>query len=337
MEHDFIIDYSTGKALFMVNTPFQALCAIEVINRYSIIDYDLIVAYFSNENRLNQIYTILSLYSISYTPLLLSKYAIIKYLLKLFFSRNRYTVAFIGDFYTILSSFISVLSLKRGSRIIYLDDGNSTIDIFKNRLAPDKVTNMYTLIRSCVKFIAKTRYIEIEKYFFSIFSVTDNCKYSIIENDFSFIQSVEKDRNYEIESFFVGTVTDAFCKENGIIIEHYYNILEIIFSSIYKNRFSITYIPHGRDNDYVVKKLCSKYNIEYRTLDVCLELYLLKNIIRPKCLIGFSSSALYTVKRMFPETKVFNIQIISSNPSNEYIDIADYYNEHGIENVIFKV
>lgn len=326
----------SDRVLFFVNTPFQALCAIEAIKRFSIVNYNLYVSYFANENRLEQIDVVLSLFGINYSPILLTKTSFISFLVKCLF-RRKYEMAFVGDFYTILVSCFSIVCLKSKGKLVYMDDGNSTIDILKGVLSPLKTGGKFQKLRGFVKLIGKKKDIEVEKYFFSIYPDIPNKNYKVIENDFSHIRSLYDKMNTQSISIFVGTVTEGFCEENHLTKEQYHNVLDNILDRAHKEARGLVYIPHGRDRDETTVELCKKYNIEYRKLDVCVELYILQNGITPDFIYGFSSSALYSLKLMFPEAQVYNARIVSSNPSREYEDIAAYYQKHDIRNLVYNV
>ena len=325
-----------GNVLFFVNTPFQALCAIEAIRRFDIEKYRLYVAYFANENRLKQIDDVLGLFNIHYSSLLLKKTSSLTFLIRSLF-RRKYEMAFVGDFYTIILACFSIVSLKPTGQLFYMDDGNSTIDIFKDVLSPMKTGGKFQKLREFVKWMGKKKGIKVEKNFFSIFPDIPNMKYQVIENDFSHIKSLYDTMNTQSLSLFVGTVTEGFCEENNLSIEQYHNVLKELLVKAQKDAGKIVYIPHGRDRDSFVMNLCNNYGIEYRKLEVCIELYILQNGICPEFVYGFSSSALYSLKRMFPDAKVCNVRIISSNPSREYDDIATYYHQHNINNIVYNV
>ena len=328
---------SSEVVLFFVNTPFQALCAVEAIKSFDIREYCFYVSYFHNENRLNQIDAILKLYNISYKSFLLKKTSVFSFLMKCTFKRKKYDKAFVGDYYTILFSLFSIFSLKCKGKLVYMDDGNSTIDIFKGRLAPSKNGLIAQRLRKITMLIGMYRGIEVEKNFYSIFPDIPNPKYHVIENTFSHIRNDYNTNNYITLSLIVGTVLEGYCEENNLTKKQYHSALEELFIKAKNETANLLYIPHGRDRDSVVIDLCRRHNIEYRRLDVCIELYILQNGILPKFVYGFSSSALYSLKKMFPEADVSNIRIVSSNPSKEYEDIAVYYHQHGINNVVYNV
>ena len=323
------------NVLFLVNSPFQALCAVEAINKYSIKNYEMYVTYYHTEHTLDQIDGVLSLFNVPYNHFLLNYKSAVVFSINNILKGKRYDLAFVGDYYRILHRFFSVLSLKRNGKIIYLDDGNSTINIFRDRLAPAKTNFSFRVFRTLSYFIAGIKRIPIEKFFFSIFPDIPNDKYVVIENTFSSISCIYKQRNIKSLSLFIGTEPVVFCKENNITIQEYHNILEEVLAN--NNKEPLYYIPHGGDKDMFVIDLCKIYGVEYRKLSVCIELFILQNGIFPKLLMGFSSSALYSLKKMFPDSEVQNVRILSSNPSEEYEDIANYYQKHGIENVSFHV
>ena len=69
-------------------------------------------------------------------------------------------------------------------------------------------------------------------------------------------------------------------------------------------------LPHGADDDINVKNLCQKHGFEYDRPDTLIELYMLNLENPPKYVYGFSSTALFTIKKMFPAAEVFRFQVL---------------------------
>lgn len=331
-----IVEYSKGPALFIIGSPFQALCAIEAIKYFSIKDYTVIVSYFYNENRQDQTYAILKLFDVDYTTLFLNKRTSLTFALKCLIDKKKYSIAFVGDFYRVIASLFSVLSLKRNGLLLYLDDGNSSIEIFKDELNPQKNKKSIKLIRNIVKKIILVKRIK-DDVFFSLFSDIPNAKFQVIENTFENIGNIFKGEQTENASLFIGAVINGFCEDNHIENCDFYRIQTALLKELKKEWGNVIYIPHGRDKDDHIKVICEELNVEYRVLDVCIELYLLQNKINPVTVCGFASSALFTIKRLFPASIVYNVQILSSIPNPEYVEIDSYYQKHGIKSIVYNV
>ena len=71
-----------------------------------------------------------------------------------------------------------------------------------------------------------------------------------------------------------------------------------------------------------------------------IEMELLTHKYNPLAILGFTSSALYNLKKIFPETRVVNV-LYERDDSNmayqEYKMLSDYYLNNGVELVTEKL
>ena len=65
---------------------------------------------------------------------------------------------------------------------------------------------------------------------------------------------------------------------------------------------------------------------------------MISRVSYPKEIWGIGSTALYVLKRLYPNTKINNITIEGSNSSSvlQYKELAETYKKNGITNTLIK-
>lgn len=317
-----------GRVAFVITSPFQALCCIEAIQQFNITSYHIYVMVYNGFNkREKQVVSLFNSYNINNISIrYCSKFSFVT-----FFITNiipSFDVVFTGDFYS--SSFVlfSVLNIKKGGDLVYLDDGNSTLGILMNQLETFKLNGFITkLIIAATRLLFRLKNIDKKKTFYTIYSDIENSNYHIIPDFFS---SLAVNREMKINVvLFIGTSPSSFIRVNNINEEFYRKVLFDSLSSLSAIN-KVIYIPHGQDTDSSVEKFCIDNGVEYRRTDTCIENYVLREGWNPIEIYGFTSSALFTLKKMYPQSHVTDIRIVSSEPNEEYEIISNYYSNHGI-------
>ena len=70
----------------------------------------------------------------------------------------------------------------------------------------------------------------------------------------------------------------------------------------------IIYVPHGRDplnNDLI--QLCSDSGVEFLKLDECIEIYLTTLERTPVAILGFGSTALFSLRKIYSKIPIINV------------------------------
>lgn len=322
------------STLFYVSSPFQILCALEAIHYYNISQYHFFLG-ITGDIRDKQMIILLNQLNISYTLFPLDKITNklrISIILDSFFkkSNRKYNQVFIGNYYVLDFYIHSFQFLNKKSNIIYLDDGTNTINILKGEIE----TNIkFKIFKTIISFCVFLKGINRCKFYFTIFSDIKTKHFKCFENKFSFLEK-NKQQNPPSDIFFIGTNVKGYCSELNISINDFLNKLEAIFNNLTQNakKEKIIYIPHGRDSNGSIRKLCIRYGIEYRRLDVAIEYYMFKENKNPKSVYGFTSTALFNLKKMYNDTFVCNICLKGNNPyyNRVYKTITEYYTQHGI-------
>lgn len=185
-----------------------------------------------------------------------------------------------------------------------------------------------------VRFL-ESKGIKCSNCFFTLFDNIPNRNYTIYPNKFKNISNqISLQKGNEVV-LVIGPIFEKIPELNHISIEN----IEAIFwkqLSILKNRFSdvpILFIPHGRDTNTHIRDFCEILGIKYTKIPEAIEWYVLHNNIQPIAIYGQVSTALFTLKKLFPQTYVVNWFLNKSydNP-NYYVEKrkTEYYSKCGI-------
>ena len=326
--------YKGVPSLFVINAPFQALCCAEAIREFEIEEYEVYILVYENEKRLDQIGRILSHYSIDYKVVPINGYSFISFLLDCLKHKKRYERVFTGDYYCVTFTVFALSRLRFGGNIIYMDDGNSTVTIFKDKLMKSKTGFSFKFIKTLVTVVSFFKKVESGRYFYSVYADIPNSKYIVYRNGLSHLKTiVEANYNTDI-SFFIGTNPTNFCLDYKIKPDEYKKILFDELSAIKNKTDNCVYIPHGQDHDSETEVFCKEKGIQYIRPAMCVELFMLENYSNIKELYGLSSSALYSLKLLYPESQIFNLLIKTADNNPESGVMAQYYHKHGIINKV---
>ena len=324
-------------SVFVISSPFQAICLVSAILNLEIKDYQVIVI---SSDRNTQVFSVLNRFKIPYVVRYSGWH---RWRIRLFIvtsiihRHNKYNRLFLGDFRSIDLIYFGLNYISDGADIVYLDDGNATIALFQG-VAYSKP---YSKIdEKCQSTISRRRRFVFLKYYYSIYANLSNANYIIEYNSLS-ILCVHKDDPLIDNVVFIGANTKRYCETMNIPEESFNNALDTMLQRIRKTypKTKITYVPHGADKSGAVMDICSKYEVDYHRIIVPIELYYMDKEC-PIAIYGFGSSAIYNLKQMFPETVAFSILLEPSNKLNSFERkkiIAQYYSECGIEQLTIKV
>lgn len=325
------------NALICIGSPLQALCAVEAIAEYKVDKYKLYVI--DDGTRLNQIKNYLDSKSLEYfvIPFHVPVWKnILRMIMCLNPIKGKYNYLFMGDYRLTGNRMEYVPLVKNDGKIIYLDDGTYIVSWSKGLLSETKLSKIRNVFLNAV---CKLRGIS-HKNVFTMFAkdiMIDG--YSVRENRFSQIQLLSAGMDETI--YFVGTNPlgdSGYCTALGLDFKYYMsNLRKVLLDIKTQNPSShIVYIPHGRDISLETIRLCEQLGVEYRKIQVCIELFVLSLKCCPKEIWGVGSTALYTLRKLCKETKVVNIIFRGSKSEafQEYIEIADVFKRNGIENVL---
>ena len=318
-------------------SPFQALCMIEAIHAFEIDDYFVLLCLSENElPRLTQLVSLLNKYHIAYeidsVNFLITKTERLKALLP---KRNKYKVAFIGDCNNELLIFKAFRYVSDGGTLIYLDDGIATIQFFHGMF------QLSRKLRPYYEVMSKIRRIDFDRFFYTVYEGLKDNRHIPIINKFHFLALKQMSKSAIKGIYIIGTCIKDYCDFECIPIERFTETLRTLMHDLRTQHPEepVVYVPHGRETMMEeLKQMCHDEDVELRYSEITVEIMLLKEKERPKAVYGYTSSALYNIKRIFPETEVFNITFTGNAPKTNGKEItSQYYEKFGINRWIVNL
>lgn len=312
------------KALFIVSSPFQALCSLEAISHYSIDD----VHYLLFEDPIVREMTLPIIKDKGLIHFVEIKDNITVSIIKALLMGGwpeRFDILFVGDYFSYGQYEAAVIKSKLGANLFYLDDGNSTLLIappISLKRGRSKREKKYYVLWD---IIAKLK--NIKKHLFTIYDLNKGCPLPVEKN---FFLSLAPTSTTKKGIFVIGTNSSVLSFKSGSYSQKLTRLAQFL-NSIYPNE-CVYYCPHRRDtNDYsdIIKSLGwelfdTKYNVE---------IDFVRENMYPCCVVGFGSTALLTLKKIFQSSDVktiyMDLELETSN--KEYRSIESYYINNGIE------
>lgn len=322
-------------SVFAIASPLQVLCATAVINQLEISDYKIVVCYEEGDLRNSQMWSVLDYFGMhERVTMKISRFNLLKYKIRsLLHHNNQYKRLFIGDFHGYLDFILGCSFVSDNSKVVYLDDGTSTISLFNNVLPEPMRPDMARFLNK----VSRKRNIEIHKNFLTIYKGLKNENYNSSELDLKLaLANINKSAHKAKGIFIIGTNVSRYCEPLGVPEDIFVEGLDNLIGRL-KVSFPntpIVYIPHGRDASIYAINICNKYGCEFRRPQMMVELELLDQNLFPDQVYGFTSAALFNIKQMFPQSKVVNILFKGSDTNEsyrEYLMITNYYLQNGIE------
>ena len=290
------------------------------------------------EKRNDQVLNICNKYNLSYDVKSNKMSKISK--IWMLFSIGKYKRAFIGDIRNRAQLFYTLMNLSFGAKCICLDDGTDNIFLFKDGYRSLPSIN-HKLVFFIVRIACLMRKTTIGKVFFTIYDDIKNDYFIRFPNRFEYISKTIKNNRKESGCvYFIGTNNSVFCSQDNYPVDLVKRGLRNVLAEIktkYPNQI-IIYIPHGRDNAEFPTRICDDLGILIVRPKTTIELMLLETESIPVAIYGFTSTALYNIKLLFPQVEIYNI-VFNVQKTNGFIKqmkvVSEYYREHGVNQIDF--
>ena len=306
-----------SRALFLINSPLQALCAIEYSEKFGVkcSDYYIVA---NTERDTVPIKKLLDSRHITYKAFEIS--GIFKCLRMIPKYNPKYDLVVMGEYFGINMRIFAFLFGKRKIQWIYLDDGSSSLEM-KNGVKANMSFHHRVLFKA-VRFLQ--RFWHVDELFFSAFLNKDDYpELKIIDNDFSGLFKNNKLCSEERWVVVVGSYINEF-KRVG---KDYIRFLERADNYI-KTHYPdsrISYFPHRYEDDLdKITQFCNNHQWEMIIPDINIEIEIFDGGVKPSAIIGFGSSALFTLKRLLIDVPVATYEYMDG-------DSWDEYQKHGID------
>lgn len=325
-------------SLFVLASPLQAICAIEAIHKFKIMDYKILLLVI-DDIRNSQLYTLLDQMGYRYTIFKSTSVNTNWNRLKVLWPcRKGFRRVFIGDPRSFGQFILAYKYCLNGAKVVYLDDGDDNIFLLKgHKFKPNRKLGYINLFYY-YKFVPLTRRIDIGRYLYTIYADINNPYYICVANTFNFFSNNQSLTSSLKNVYFVGTNYSRYCESGNFPEELVKEGLERSLATI-KNKYlndNIIYIAHGRDVATFPIDICKKYGIKYFRPPKTVELMFLDLDIIPKAVYGFTSTALYNIKLLFPQSSVYNLTFEVNHTSfmiEQTKVITEYYRDHGIPEI----
>lgn len=291
--------------LFIVESPLQLLCAFEAIKKNSGSDYKLLLR--KTQRGLNDVHLIncAKFLKLEYSTFLLrTEHTKLDFLKNSFLwfklYKNDYNTIYFGSFY---SSFLrTIKKLLRNENIIYLDDGAATLRAQKDILEKKSL---------CVDW-------------FTFFNINKLDSQKVIYHNFDYLKKIVVKSNIN-SSYFIGQpvhVMTNFSKDD------YIRCLSEVAKKFTRTT-PLIYIPHRVEDTSFIKHIP---NIKVLTVDLPIELFFLQSHIdQPYEIYSHYSTALITLKKIFPSTNVVAIRNkCDTENSSNITELYKYFTKDNI-------
>ena len=224
---------------------------------------------------------------------------------------------FIGD-YRSTNNLIFAQNINF-NEIILLDDGTATFYI-QEKYVKKRVPFSNGLVHDYArKLIAKLLGLELQIkkpiHLFTCYNLTAHPNQKIYRNDYSFMKEYISRQNLLLTKQTLIFVGAKYVEAGWMSKREYIDSLEKVFA-LYPDYKKI-YIPHRGEEEGKLDELVQLFDLKIKRYETIIELGLLSEKEIPQTIIGFTSSALINIHKMYAD-----IEIVSFRIPQEKISIA---------------
>jgi len=306
--------------LFIVRSPLQIINALEAIEYFHLKDNILVIIYNNTDNTNLQMDKLIKLYKWKEIIYVNEKKKKSKYFEYIAFTyrlkKRKYNYLFFSNLGSIHKLLLANIKRKH---TYYIDDGVETLSRYNDIFLPNRL-NQFTLRQMRFLLAGLNIYIKDNIHFFTYFDLKDFRNSKIVRNDLHHFQKKYfKDMKEDTTTYILG---QALVSLGFLEQEYYFQAIDII---VQRSKNKIVYIPHrtekvsSRLQNYVSK------NFEIRDINMPVELYFLENKIYPHQIISFITTAFFTLKKLYPKTKMAYIYISQDKILKNKKAIEDTY------------
>ena len=329
---------SGTPSLFFIDSPLQAICAAAALRQLHIDDYQMVVMTTDNRQRNMTITRFLDMQGIGYKTVSYNHFTYKWYQLLCLIRRphNHYRRLFIGFFGAPFHHFAGCSMVADGAHVVYLDDGVATVTLLRHKHITD-IT--YFEEKPVIKLMARRRGFDLYHNLLTMYSDIDNPSYRIAPLSLNLVNSKTDGHDGQPRTqgvYLIGTVSQSYCSQLKISKEEFASKTGELMARLkaeYPDE-TIVYVPHRSDEGDYARRLCEKYHVEFRPVEITVEVELQQQPLPPRAVVGFTSSALYNLKKIFPQCRVSNVLFtpgVYNKPYDDFLAISAYYEKNGIE------
>lgn len=332
--------------LFLVESPFQLLSAIEANNYFKNEKNILIIKYFNNKvNSKNnhQMKLLKDFISWEFIIEINCNVLNIESDIKLLFYIRKFVKTydidkiFIGEYRSwYMRQYFNVL---KANRCFVLDDGNITLELAKSYLSTGKDYNFSNTWKRQLKrffnyviiFFINNCTIPKKRVDIDLFTCFNVVQYSdkqlLINHSFEFLKKKNKVKSslQNVVYFIGGRLSEA----NAMTEEDEFFELKKVKKYFDERKIKIVYIPHRRESINKLNLFKKELNIEIKHFEYPAEIEFIQMEELPCYLASYMSTALYTVSKMIDFNEVISFQLTLNKINKIYLeDIITTYEEY---------
>jgi len=334
------------KILFIVETPFQLLSAIEAKNYFRNYKSVLLIRYLPermsslNNNQIKKMLTLTEWFHIETLEcnlsIKISNYKLFFYMKKLQKKYTTFNKIFIGEYRSWVHR--KYLEILNPQECFLLDDGNVSIELQRKYLPKYKSylegTNLISrLDRTLQTVMFKLLGIGAYKLNINLFTCFDLIPYSnqqkIINHKFEFSKKLLKRKTIlsNIVYFFGSPLS-----ETALISEEYeLYLLNKIIQRFKNNQIQLVYLPHRQEKKEKLDKITNNFNVELRISKYPAEIEFIMMESIPSCIASFYSTTLISIPKIINFKEVISFQLDYNQINSDYVasiqNTYNYYNQ----------
>ncbi|PKG37743.1 polysialyltransferase family glycosyltransferase [Psychromonas sp. Urea-02u-13] len=212
---------------------------------------------------------------------------------------------------------------------IFFDDGTMTFFDYYDHIEPKNTfyrprwLQDFQLRLQGIKPIGKLIFFENTEIF-SIFKFP-NCVIKYRENTLETLKSNVEHQTTQFTPYDIFIGQGSVDEKGRINIDEY---IEMIKSSQKGSDYPVLYIPHRTESTHVSEQVKKLKNITYHQPSYPIEIELSKSRIMPKNIIGLSSTALYTLSKIYPSSSIQLVDQKSAAQGERDKRIQNYLNNY---------
>ncbi|MNZ75111.1 hypothetical protein D3C78_935820 [compost metagenome] len=295
-----------GKYLFIVETPFQLLCAYEYLNLKKINPKIVIrkssvgANDFQIDSMLGDMGRLDAVQIIIRPRRAMDFFKCVLKLLPIFFVN--YEEVVLGSYFSGVQRKIARLVSKRG--VVLLDDGVASV--LADKVISEKEPGVYSAFS--IFPLRAASYRRVESNSFKAVSERYDC----------YVQE-------DLSCFFIG---QSLVDIGAIDMDSYVRAVKVCAEAT--NGSMLNYIPHRTESAECIDMVKKIDGVRVFPTDCAIEYYMLKERIKPVNVYSVISTALYSIATIYPDSGVFCVQPkrLKSSMFEHYGDIVRIFKEH---------
>jgi len=322
-----------NKLLFIVETPFQLLSAMEAkyyFNNYEsilLIKYSPQRTHAQNNQQMKNILYLTSWDNIEIVECAvstrISNYKLLFFMNTLQKKYGKFSKVFIGEYRSwVQKKYLEILNPEEQ---YLLDDGNMTIELQKNYIPNNKkyveskslISTVDNLFQNTVLCFFDTEKKKKELNLFTCFNLESySSKQTIIKHSFAFSKQLIKDKILLKNTvyFFGSNISELGC----ISEEYEFELLKKIINRYKSMNIEVIYLPHRRESQKKLKKITKILGVELRISTYPAEIEFIMMDYIPEYIASMISTTLISVPKIVDFKNVTSFQL-------DYNKIEPYY------------